>query len=226
MTDTSSAHFDDNRAKRYNTTIRKVIPGYEMIHQLTRMILLNELKEKAEILVVGAGGGEELCELYQRDWFLTGIDPSLAMVETANARVKMARAKVICGKVEDLPQEPLYDAATCILVMHFLPDDGAKENLLKSISQRLKPGAPLILADLGGEKEGSLHQNNLAIWRIWQEAALIPPKEIDKGFVHVDRDIFPLNEQRINSLCQTSGLSSPLLYFRALCFSLWLGHKV
>jgi len=47
----------------------------------------------------------------------------------------------------ELKDEKQYDAATAILVMHFLPDDGSKLNFLKAIHRRLKPGAKLIVAD-------------------------------------------------------------------------------
>jgi tRNA (cmo5U34)-methyltransferase len=53
--------------------------------------------------------------------------------------------------VDDLDDHERFDGATCILVMHFLNDDGAKLALLRSIAQHLQPGAPLVLVDAFGE---------------------------------------------------------------------------
>lgn len=51
-----------------------------------------------------------------------------------------------------MPTTPLYDAATCILAMHFVPDDGSKLALLQSIAQRLKSSTVFILVDVFSEK--------------------------------------------------------------------------
>jgi SAM-dependent methyltransferase len=51
------------------------------------------------------------------------------------------------GYIFDTPPGP-FDAATCLLTLHFVPDDGAKEQTLREIRRRLKPGAPFVLVDL------------------------------------------------------------------------------
>ncbi len=50
------------------------------------------------------------------------------------------------GTISEL-DETNFDAATALLEMHFLPDDGEKLDFLKAIHNRLKRGAKLILAD-------------------------------------------------------------------------------
>jgi tRNA (cmo5U34)-methyltransferase len=53
---------------------------------------------------------------------------------------------VILGRIEDLPDGPIFDAATLIGVLHHLPGDEAKQGILQAIAIRLEPGAPFILA--------------------------------------------------------------------------------
>lgn len=40
-----------------------------------------------------------------------------------------------------------FDAATCILILRLVPDDGAKLELLRQTRRRLKPAAPFVLVD-------------------------------------------------------------------------------
>ena len=69
----------------YDEHIRKLIPGYELVHQQIDAILTTHLPEIAHILVVGCGTGYELSYLLQRhpNWIFTAIDPSATMLEQA-----------------------------------------------------------------------------------------------------------------------------------------------
>jgi len=107
----------------------------------------------ANVLVVGAGGpaqGITKAGRLQPNWRFTAIDPSQPMLEIARAWIADAgmeeRTQVILGSVDDLPNEPTFDAATLIGVLHHLPGSEAKQGILEAISSRLKPGAPLVLA--------------------------------------------------------------------------------
>ena len=41
-----------------------------------------------------------------------------------------------------------FDAATSLLVAHFIEDEPAKRGYFRSIAEQLAPGAPLVWADL------------------------------------------------------------------------------
>ena len=56
------------------------------------------------------------------------------------------RMSLIEGTASDAPRGP-FDAATCILVLGLIADDGAKRATLREIHRRLKPKAPLVLVD-------------------------------------------------------------------------------
>lgn len=56
------------------------------------------------------------------------------------------RLELIKGTVADAPAGP-FDAATCILVLGLIADDGAKLATLEGVRRRLRPGAPFVLVD-------------------------------------------------------------------------------
>jgi len=56
------------------------------------------------------------------------------------------RVEWIEGKITEAPGGP-FDAATCLLTLHCIPDDGSKLETLKGIRKRLKLGAPFAIVD-------------------------------------------------------------------------------
>lgn len=134
----------------YEQTVRGVNIGYDLTFQLTESFLRALGKPNLHILVVGAGGGAEVERFLPHNpgWKITGVDPSQQMLALALAKVdrfKLAdRVTFLQGTIEQLESEARFDAATCLYVLHFLPDD-AKLSLLRSIKDHLQPGAPLYL---------------------------------------------------------------------------------
>ena len=74
----------------YDSHIRKLIPGYELVHQHINAILSSHLPETARILIVGCGTGYELQYLLQQhpQWQFTTIDPSLNMLQQAEKNIQ------------------------------------------------------------------------------------------------------------------------------------------
>lgn len=134
--------------------VQAVMPGVDALYRCIRAVCDATLPANADILVVGAGGGREIESLAASpaSYRLTGIDPSNAMLDVARSHVAAAdageRVEFVEGLITDLPGEPRFDAATSILVMHFLPDDGSKREFLTEIRKRLKPGAVYLHADV------------------------------------------------------------------------------
>lgn len=137
----------------YDVHIRKLIPGYEVIHLQVDAILQSVLKPNAHILIVGCGTGYELEYLLKRhpDWKFTAVDPSLTMLQKAQEQVelldKSSQVTFIHGDTSALPLEACFDTALSILVAHFVADD-IKPAFFKDIYDRLKEKAVLLTYDL------------------------------------------------------------------------------
>lgn len=224
-------HFHDQRAQRYDDTVRKVIPGYETLHAMAQFLLEGMLGETAHLLVAGCGTGEEIERLAQvhPGWRFTGVDPAQPMLDRAAHRLRAKglhdRAQLVCGKVSDLDASQKFDAATCLLVMHFLPDDGAKAQLLSGIAKHLKPGAPLLLADLHGTSDSPRYARMLAAWARWQLANDVDPVEVEKGLKHVAKDIHFVSETRLFKLLHQAGFAEVEHFHQAFLFGGWLAIR-
>lgn len=232
MSSKSKVLYDAEKAQAYDRRVREAIPGYEALHQLSCMVLAECSGGQGRVLMVGAGTGGECVALAQAcpSLHVVGVDPAGDMLVHAERKVAdhglNARVRLYPSKVSDLPKFEPFDAATLLLVLHFLPDDGAKQELLKDIAEHLKPGAPLILADLFGPGWGDAWQAELRLfWGNLQKSAGIPAEDIARGFKHVDRNIHPVTEARLAELLDQAGFTPPQPFFRALCFGGWLTRR-
>ncbi|CAA7620044.1 bifunctional 2-polyprenyl-6-hydroxyphenol methylase/3-demethylubiquinol 3-O-methyltransferase UbiG [Magnetospirillum sp. UT-4] len=224
--------FDAERAQAYDRRIRDAIPGYEALHQLACMVLAETSGGQGRVLVAGAGTGSECVALAQAcpGLHVVGVDPAEDMLAHAERKVAehglVERVRLYPSQVSELPVFEPFDAATLLLVLHFLPDDGAKQALLEDVAKHLKPGAPLVLADLFGPGWDDPWQAELrTFWQHLQRAAGIAEDDIGKGLGHVDRDIHPVTEARLAELLAAAGFGPPRQFFRALCFGGWVARR-
>lgn len=127
---------------------RRFVPGLDALLQMTTQLLAENVPDDAHVLVLGAGGGSELRAMAaaRPNWRFVGVDPSAEMLGLARhtAHDFMDRIELVEGLIDDAPRDP-FDAATCLLTLHFLPPD-ERERTLRTLHGRLKPGAPFVAA--------------------------------------------------------------------------------
>ena len=184
--DEGTFNFDGDYGERYEALARRVIPGYRTLFPMVAALIDPDLPPAGRVLVVGAGTGIELVTLKRArpDLRVHGLDPSERMLELARRRV--AEADVASGVTfqlgyaADVPASPLFDAATLINVLHFVPDDGGKAALLAHIARRLKPGGVFVLFDLHGDPGSEEHERYMPAWRrYWTIRGMTPEEERD-----------------------------------------------
>ncbi|MGL5075974.1 MAG: class I SAM-dependent methyltransferase [Waterburya sp.] len=229
MASKAKIEFDSERANQYNLDIRKAIPGYEALHSMALSILQVNLNSAAKLLVVGSGTGIELINYSQQnpDWLLTGVDPSPEMMAIAKQELAnqglMNQVNLHTGYVDTLPATEPMDAATLMLVMHFL-NDGSKLKLLKNIAQRLKPGAEFILADLYGDRFLPYFAQFIQAWKTLYFSQLDQESRIkaEQDFqTSIDNSIYFVTEARIIELLSTAGFSQITKFYNAFLFGGW-----
>ncbi|WP_412051585.1 class I SAM-dependent methyltransferase [Hoeflea sp. Naph1] len=142
--------FDASAAGSYAEGPPRQVPGYESLHRMVSLLLAERAPSDGRVLVLGAGGGQELRALADAHpgWWFDGVDPSAEMLELARqvAGSHAERIRLHQGLISDAPDGP-YDAATSILTFHFIAHD-QRLDTLNQIRSRLKSGAPFILVHL------------------------------------------------------------------------------
>jgi tRNA (cmo5U34)-methyltransferase len=225
--------FDRDRATQYDLDIRKAIPGYESLHSMAQSLLQTSLNKSAKLLIVGSGTGMELVNYSQLNpgWSLTGVEPSPEMMAIAKSVIAeqelQEQVNLHTGYVNSLPATEPMDAATLMLVMHFLPDDGAKLQLLQDIAQHLKPGATLILADLYGDQSESYFGQLIQAWQALYFSQLDQETraKAETNFpASIKNSIYFVPEARIIELLRMAGFSKVSRFYQAFLFGGWIAQ--
>jgi len=212
--------FNSDKSDAYDEKIMKVMPGYQISHELTRYLLEDILPSTSKILVSGCGTGKELIDysINNLEWEVFGFDPSEKMLSMAREKVKAndcaERVRLLKGVIDDAPETD-FDAATSILVMQFLPSDEEIQRFLNKISAKLKPGAPLILVYLEGDKKSNEYRILNSAWKIQQLTTRRDGNSVIDEFKQRDKDIRFISRGQIELSLNKAGFSKPLKFFQA-----------
>lgn len=225
MTDTPQPVDFDARppmpVSEYAQTVKRVNIGYDLVMTLTECFLRALHQPELDMLVVGAGGGEEIERFLPQNpgWRLTGVDPSRDMLALAQATVERLgvreRATLIQGQVADLPAEARFGAATCLFVLHFLPDD-EKLAILREIAARLRPGAPLLLVAGSRPDAGELSDDFLGAWQEYGESMGMPAERMATTIQEILARPNRTTEEDYGRLLREVGFTRVARYFSVL----------
>ncbi|WP_418137868.1 class I SAM-dependent methyltransferase [Agrobacterium sp. El2ro-1b] len=233
MTSSSTSKFDQSRADEYGRQSRIALAGYDACHELCACMLAASgvSVQSARILVVGAGGtaGEIIAAArLEPSWTFVAVDPSPSMAEVARTNLTAAgladRVEFIEGSLEQIASNPSFHAAMMIGVLHHLPGDSAKRQILAELAGRLKAGAPLVLA--GNYRAYSSEPLLLAAWaQRWRMSGADP----DEVRAKMDRILQgaepPRSEDAVAMLLTEAGFEAPLRFFSSLFWGAWFTRR-
>jgi len=215
---------DPEVVANYSEGPRRFVPGLDAMHRMTGLLLAERAPRDARVLVLGAGGGQELKALADAHpgWTFVGVDPAGAMLELA-AQVlggDAGRAELIEGLIDDAPDGP-FDAATCLLTLHFL-DDAERLRTVREIHRRLKPGAPFVAA------HGSYPQEAKDLWLSRYAAFAVSqgaePEQAEMARAAVSAAVNMLSPERDEAILREGGFADAALFYAAFTWRGWVGH--
>ncbi|KAA0965685.1 class I SAM-dependent methyltransferase [Sporosarcina sp. ANT_H38] len=228
---TEELAFNSKHTIAYEANARNSIPTYDMLFSMIQSYFRVQLGEKeASLLVVGAGGGNELSAWGPSNpkWAFTGVDPSKDMLQMAmHKSVQLGledRVKLIQGTVSDIPlTDSKFDAASCILVLHFIKDVQQKLELLRTIKDKLKPGAPFVLVTAYGDPAEAELQDRINVWKSFFFDVGYDASKLDEmGKMIMNISFIP--EQQIEQLLQEAGFTNSTRFYSTGLFAGWICH--
>lgn len=215
--------FSGTAASSYASGPPRLVPGFASLHRMMSMLLAERAPTDARVLVLGAGGGLELKALADDHpgWTFDGIDPSADMLRLAEQIVgpHLGRVALKEGYIGDAPAGP-FDAATCLLTLHFVPRD-QRLPTLQELRRRLKPGAPFVVAHISfpqAEPERSL-------WIARHVAfANTDPANVERAREAIGTRLTILAPEEEEAMLHEAGFVDVSLFYAGLSFRGWVAY--
>jgi tRNA (cmo5U34)-methyltransferase len=211
----------------YAARAEQLVPGLHHLHRMAGLLLAERAPANARVLVLGAGGGMELAVLSQMQptWRFAGVDPSAAMLDLARTRLgeEASRVEFHEGYIDSAPDGP-FDAAICLLTLHFLPEQERVETL-RALASRLKPGAPFVAAHYSFPTEGADMDKWLMRNAAFAVASGVPAAQAQNNIGALKARLPVLSPDRDEALLREAGFSDVELFYAGFAFRGWVGYS-
>lgn len=224
-------YFGPDQAAVYDQQYAKMAPLRDALHLLMEAILC-DLPPNARILCVGAGTGAEIIRLAQRfpGWHFMAVDPSGPMLNICRQRIEELGFSSRCafheGYLDSLPgAEASFDAATSILVSHFILSEDERQALFRGVSDRLRPGGLLVNADLAGDLSIPSYDSLLEVWMRVMSAAEITAEKREAIRAAYGKAVAFLAPDKQASLIQSAGFEPPVQFLQTGLIHAWYASK-
>ncbi|CAO4193995.1 class I SAM-dependent methyltransferase [Methylorubrum extorquens] len=221
------AAFNDPRAAaQYAEGPPRFVPGYEALHRMTAILLAEGRPGNARVLVLGAGGGQELRALAeaQPTWTFVGVDPAREMLKEAERVLGplMDRVTLVEGYIDDAPSGP-FDAAACLLTLHFL-DPEERAATVRGIHQRLKHGAPFVAAHASFPQAEDERPRWLDRYESYAVASGADREKARKARTAVGAHLPALSPEQDEDILNAGGFLDVTLFFAAFTWRGWVAR--
>lgn len=220
------AFSDPQTVAHYAERPPRIVPGYDGMQRMAMLLLAERAPDDGRILVLGAGGGLELKAFAsaQPGWRFDGVDPSAEMLQLAERTLGplASHAHLHQGYIDVAPDGP-FDAATCLLTMHFMPIEERRRVAIE-VRRRLKPGAPFVTAHLSfpqGEGERALWLSRYAAFIV---ASGLDHDKAESGRSAIDTRTHILTPEQDEAVLRDAGFSDVSLFYAGFSFRGWVAY--
>lgn len=217
---------DRERIASYADGPRRYTPGLDAVHRMTALLLAEHAPADAQILVLGAGGGLELRSLAeaQPNWRFTGVDPAGPMLDLARLALGRDndRTELIEGYIDQAPEGP-FDAATCLLTLHFLERE-ERVRTLREMHRRLKPGAPLVVVHSSFPQEEPARARWLTRYAAYAVASGADPQQVEQAREAVSASLALLDPQTDEACLREGGFKNVEMFYAAFTWRGWVAR--
>lgn len=223
----TAAHaFDAAHAEAYDRNLERILPIKDTLHLLLRWHLAG-LPDHARVLVVGAGTGAEarfLAPLYP-GWRFTLVDPSEAMLEVARRHATAEGFADRCtfhpGLVSSV-EDGRFDAASSVLVSHFLTSAADRQAYYAEIAARLAPGGLLFEAALCADTD---HPTFGALMDLWLAVAGMPDDRRASFRAAFGKGLAAHGPAEVEGMLAGAGFTAPAQCFQAAIVRGWIARR-
>jgi tRNA (cmo5U34)-methyltransferase len=222
------SYFSDPEAvARYAEGPVRQVPGFLGLLQMVGILLAERTPNDAGVIVLGAGGGLELKAFAetQPGWRFCGVDPSAEMLGLARRTLGPLSPRVDLheGYIDGAPEGP-FDAATCILTLHFIPEDERRRTLAE-VYRRLKPGAPFVVAHHSFPQHDGEKARWLSRYAAFAAASGVPVANAANTISAIGERLPLLSPEQDEALLRDAGFTDVALFYVGFTFRGWVAYR-
>ncbi|RFB68624.1 MULTISPECIES: class I SAM-dependent methyltransferase [unclassified Herbaspirillum] len=223
------ATFNQQAASAYDSQWARLAPFRDGLHLLVAAVLA-ELPVDARILCVGAGTGAEILSLAEKfpGWHFTAVEPSAPMLDVFRRKAQEQGIASRCtfheGYLDSLPQGEPFDAATSLLVSHFILQPDERVGFFGGIRQRLRPDGILINSDLTSDTEAPHYGGLLEVWMRTMAGADLSQEKQEQMRAAYRRDVAILAPEKIARIIVSGGFDTPVQFYQCGLIHGWFAR--
>lgn len=228
----TSLDFEGDYGRRYGSTIRLSIPGYDALLEIGAAALAALAPEAATALIVGPGLGEELPGIFAalpRARF-TLLEPSEQMRRSCAAVIAREGAGDRCQLLEHTLQQAgaLRDApfavVICHHVLHLMPA-AEQRQALRQLVTRLAPGGLLLLSSYSEPAAAPALQRLLSVAGSRLRRLGMDSETLAAFLAGRNCLVFSLDEALLAEELAAAGMEPPQRLLQALASLLWVSRR-
>ena len=220
--------FGKERAKSYDQNNTHLIPIYENLYYLIK-ILLNELPANSKILCVGVGTGSEIIELAEifPKFSFVAIDPSESMLEICKEKLQklnlLDRCELIHGYIDNVSETTKFDAALSLLVLHHTSLEDRRK-IVTGIFKHLKITGYFICAEISYDLSNA-DSDIMEKCKTIKRRSGATEEKIQNLPRMMKEHLFIQSPSEVKHMLEISGFSTQVQFFQALLICAWYARK-
>ncbi len=227
MSSSAEDSFSDPHAvAQYAEGPPRLVPGFADLQRMITILLTERAPGDARVLVLGAGGGLEIKAFAEArpGWSFDGVDPSAAMLNLARAMLPgyADRTRLHEGYIDSAPEGP-FDAATCILTLHFI-ERAERLRTLGEVHRRLRPGAPFAVAHFSFPQDPAGRDLWLERYAAFAVSSGVQPVQAEKARSAIGARLPILAPEDDEQLLRDAGFTGITLFYVGLAFRGWIAY--
>ncbi len=212
----------NEQAQAYDDFIRKLVPDYEVFHEL----LPKYLGQVTTAFDVGCGTGNTSLRLLESNpnLKLTCLDTSPQMLEVT--KCKLGDRHIFTeSSIENYEPAGDFEAVVSVMVMHNIQDKSDRLKTYKKIADYLTDGGTYLTVDIFRGETEQLQDIYMAQWRDFMLNNL-PESEVDGKWLklHKEKDK-PLKLSEQIRLLKEAGFSTVDVVHKRLQFAMLFAQK-